>query len=632
MRAVSALKAALQSDRRSLRWKLPWLFALSAALTVAAFGIFAYGSVRSLALDAATTRLQSALSQIRTITELGVVNQLSSLRVAANNPAIIAALRSDRRISDSAVAALQVLKGVSDSSVVVELIDSTEKLRYALPPTAGLPGEPRQLDVPAFAAVGPLYQRDGNVFFESTVSVSASGGVVGWIRVVRQQRHGVNANIAARLVEGAVLLNGNRDGAMWSESGAARYPFAPGNAGERYLRHGERWLSVSAPIRDAPWVYAVELPERIALAPANALVIPFLVTGLLIAILGALLGERVSRRITAPLGDLMTATEAIARGDRSVPLVAIERADEIGRLARAFQTMANSVASARERLEAEVDARTGELTSVSGRLRVLHAELEKSEKFATLGRLSGNVGHELRNPLGVMSNIAYLLDTLPDASDKLKDYARVLREQVRVSDRIISDLLDRARTGAAVRSAVNVTSLLAAIVKRAAIPDSIRVEQKYAIPLPCVVLDRDHLAQILWNLMTNAVQAMNGVGTLTIAATYGEGRLRIEVRDSGTGIPSADVERIFEPMYTTKAHGNGLGLSISRAFARSSGGDLFVEPTASGACFVVDLPAPLAPEEPLDDLAVMDFDSLLTMVERTPIRVHSDTPPRLESV
>jgi hypothetical protein len=85
-------------------------------------------------------------------------------------------------------------------------------------------------------------------------------------------------------------------------------------------------------------------------------------------------------------------------------------------------------------------------------------------------------------------------------------------------------------------------------------------------------------------------------------------------------------------MYTTKAHGNGLGLSISRGFARSSGGDLFAEPTDRGACFVLDLPAALAPEEPLDDLAVVDFDSLLTMVERTPIRLHRDTPPHLESV
>ena len=114
--------------------------------------------------------------------------------------------------------------------------------------------------------------------------------------------------------------------------------------------------------------------------------------------------------------------------------------------------------------------------------------------------------------------------------------------------------------------------------------------------MPPVALDRDHVGQIVWNLISNAAQAIQGhlkrPGTITVGAHVSDGRLRIEICDSGPGLAESEVERIFEPMYTTKVHGVGLGLSISRAFARASGGDLFVSTTSgTGACFVLDLPA-----------------------------------------
>jgi signal transduction histidine kinase len=621
----------LHPDRRSLGWKLPWQFALTAALTVAAFGLFAYGAVRRMALETTATRLESVLSQVKTIVELGVVTQLNDLRTAARNPAVAAALTNgDRPISDSALATLRRLKGVSDSTVVVQLVDRQGNVRHVLP--LGNTTQPDTVTPPPYAVIGRMYERAGAVFFESSVSVPVGRDTVGQIRVIRQLRNGVNRRIVANMLDRAVLLTGNASGTLWGDTGQIDYPATSHAATNRYLRNGERWVSVSAPIRDTPWMYAVELPERIALAPAHAIVLPFVVSGLLIAFLGAFIGHRVGRRITTPLADLTTATEAIARGERNVSLVAVDRLDEIGRLARAFRSMAESVAGARDRLEAEVDARTGELSTVSGQLRVLHEELRESERFATLGRLSGSVGHELRNPLGVMSNVVFLLDTLPEASDKLRDYARLLREQIRVSDRIISDLLDRARFGAPVRSAVDVARLLDDTLMRADIPDSIRVDRRIAA-MPKLVLDRDHVTQILWNLVRNAVQAMDGdPGVLTVTTTWSDKRLRVEVRDSGDGIAAADNERIFEPMYTTKAQGIGLGLSVSRAFARANGGDLSLVPGDGGACFVLDLPAEPAPDE---SDATRDPAAGLQPTMKNPAtsRVRRDSPPpRLESV
>ena len=616
MSALSALTAALRIDRHSLRWKLPWLFALTAVLTVGAFGVFAYGHARALAIDTATTRLRSTLSQVRTVSELGVANQLTSLRTVGYDPEIVKALRTGR-VSDSATSALRTLKGVSDSSVVVELIDRKGTVLKALPDAAGSVGQYRTIDAPLYASIGPMRESNGMVSFEAVISVTSGGDALGRVRVVRHQRQGVNRRMAANLLEGAVLLVGNDDGSVWGPSGPVHYPVIAEKAVQRYLRDGERWLSVATRVPNTPWLYALDLPERVALAPANDLILPFVVTGILIALAGAFVGLTVSRRITNPLGTLTTAAESIARGDRDVRLAAIRRRDEIGRLARAFDTMTSSVTTARDRLEAEVDARTGELSTASARVRALHQELKESQKLASLGRLSGSVGHELRNPLGVMSNVVFLIDNLPGASDKLREYARLLREQIRVSDRIISDLLDRARSGPPVRNVVDVTTLLDEIILRAEVPPSIRVERAFSASIPRLVLDRDHVAQILWNLVTNAIQAMHGrEGCLTVAASVDGDRLRIEVRDSGDGIAAGDVDRIFEPMFTTKAHGIGLGLSVSRAFARANGGDLFAKVTDHGACFVLDLPATVAVDDDFVGPAVSPV-----RLETTPSRV-----------
>ena len=117
---------------------------------------------------------------------------------------------------------------------------------------------------------------------------------------------------------------------------------------------------------------------------------------------------------------------------------------------------------------------------------------------------------------------------------------------------------------------------------------------------------------------------------LTVSARYAAGRLRIEVSDSGNGIAVADLERIFEPMFTTKASGVGLGLSVSRAFARANGGDLTVMPVERGACFVLELPAEVADQGAID--AGSAPQARQAPPKETASRVRRDSPPRLEKV
>jgi signal transduction histidine kinase len=582
----------LTFDRWSLRWRLSWLLLVTAVATVTAFGLFAYRAARTTTLEASKTRLHSALAQLNSLTEPGVAAQVDLLRAASRDPAIVEAIsHPGQPLSEAAAASLRRLQGPSQAASSVELRTADGAVVY---PAAGTntPASSRQsFEFPAEPVIGPLVEVGDFFSFDVDASVVAGGKTIGGLRLTRRLPRNVNRRLTASLLgEQAALLVGNKGGPLWSDTGKVDYPGTPGSEIE-YTRAGAKWESVSSDIKGTPWVYAMEIPERAALAPARALLTPFVITGALIALAATIVGWTLSRRITMPLAHLTAASEAIARGERDVPLVAVERNDEIGRLARSFASMASSVRAVRDRLESDIDARTGELTQAVGRLRELDEELQRSERFATIGRMSGSVGHELRNPLSVMSSVVFLLDSLPDASPKLKDYASLLREQIRLSERIISDLLDRARHSAPVRHTVDVPCFLNDLISRANIPPTVTSERQYPETMPAVTMDRDHVGQIVWNLITNAVQAMHSAGVLQVNATLAGERLLIEVCDTGPGVAAAAYERVFQPLYTTKVQGVGLGLSVSRAFARSNGGDLYVKDhPGKGACFCLDLP------------------------------------------
>lgn len=580
--------------RLSLRWRLSWLLALSTVLTVTVYGFVTYRAAQAAAIDAAHARLRSALVQINTITELGTIQQLDSLKTIAREPAVIAAfLNPDHPLSAEASATLRRLQGTAPNSVTIELVGREGTTLQAIPASAQAMRPAPSFNPPPEGAIGPLFESGGVTAFQSGIALPDAGGAI----VVTRRLSASNANrrITENLLgEHSALLIGNQDGKLWNESGTVQYPGQSGTA-TRYVRGGTIWLSEAAYVKGTPWMNAVEIPEHVALAPARALVMPFLIAGALIALVGAFIGLRVSQKITTPLADLTAATEAIARGDRNVPLATTDREDEIGRLARAFAKMAANVSAVQNHLESEVDARTGELSIAVEQLRRLDAELRQNERFATLGRLSGNVSHELRNPLGVMNTVTALLDDLAETSPRVKQYAQLLREQIRLSERIINDLLDRARSDAPILSTVDVAHLLDETISRADVPESIKVERHYQSPLPPVTIDRDQVGQIIWNLLTNAIQSMQSVPgkphTLAVRASVDPQRLRIEVADTGAGVPEDALDRLFEPMYTTKSGGVGLGLSISRSFARANGGDLTLSPVpGGGACFVLDLP------------------------------------------
>ena len=254
-----------------------------------------------------------------------------------------------------------------------------------------------------------------------------------------------------------------------------------------------------------------------------------------------------------------------------------------------------------ERLEEMVDERTKEL-------RDAQEQLVRREKLAVLGQLAGGVGHELRNPLAVISNAVYYLNmVLSDADETTataREYLEMIASEVRNSGRIVSDLLDFSRTRSPEREETAISELVAQVLEKQPPPEKVEVTTRIASDLPPVFVDPWQIEQVLVNLVTNAYQAMAEGGRLTIVADLIEDDsiripqsairnrlIRIRVSDTGCGIPEENMGKVFEPLFTTRTRGIGLGLALSRNLVEANGGRIEVESeVGKGSTFTVWLP------------------------------------------
>ena len=207
------------------------------------------------------------------------------------------------------------------------------------------------------------------------------------------------------------------------------------------------------------------------------------------------------------------------------------------------------------------------------------------------------MGHELRNPLGVISNAVYYLKLIqPDASDKVKQYHHILESEVQTATKIITDLLDFARVKYVDREALAASQLAAEILQRHPAPPNVTIVQDFDASLPRLYADQDQMMQVLGNLLVNAYQAMPEGGQLTIGgehAVRGEKTgVAIHMIDTGVGIPPENMEKIFDPLFTTKPRGIGMGLAVCKKLIEANNGHIEVQSEpGQGSTFTVWLPA-----------------------------------------
>jgi len=238
-----------------------------------------------------------------------------------------------------------------------------------------------------------------------------------------------------------------------------------------------------------------------------------------------------------------------------------------------------------EHLEEMVEQRTKEL-------RDAQEELVRKEKLATLGQLAGGVGHELRNPLGVISNSVYYLKMkLKDADEKALRHLDILRMEVERANKIVTNLLDFSRTRLPSREEGDANDIVKNVLASIEIPGNISVETQLDETLPRILLDPDQIQQAFQNIISNSVQAMGGGGKLRIKTGIRGKFAEIMFEDTGEGIAKENLSRIFEPLFTTRTKGIGLGLAIVKSLVDGHEGQIEVKSeVGEGTTITVKLP------------------------------------------
>lgn len=240
-----------------------------------------------------------------------------------------------------------------------------------------------------------------------------------------------------------------------------------------------------------------------------------------------------------------------------------------------------------EALEEKVQARTQQLLAAQ-------EALVRREKLSLLGQVADTVGHELRNPLGVMNNAVYFLQTvLADADETTQEYLGIIKEEIADAERIVSDLLDAVRTKPPHAETVALASLIHLALRKCEVPPAIHVSVNIPETLPALHVDPAQMHQVFWNLITNSVEAMPEGGELTISAheNPAERTVTVSIQDSGCGIAAADQGKLFQPLFTTKARRIGLGLVVVKNLTAINGGSVAMTSALDKGCtFIVTLP------------------------------------------
>jgi signal transduction histidine kinase len=318
--------------------------------------------------------------------------------------------------------------------------------------------------------------------------------------------------------------------------------------------------------------------------------------------------------LTRPLRRITAVAERIADGDASASGdLELERRDEVGRLASAFDRMLRRLFGQQQRIDAlnaDLEKRLGELGETNAaladrieELRRTQAQLIVSDRRSSVGTLAAGVAHEINNPLTfVVANVDFLAENMPaGVSADVKSALAEAKEGARRVQHIVRSLKTFSRTGERdERVALDLVGPLDAALHMA----SSEIRQRARLvrelrPVPCVLGSEVQLGQVFLNLLVNAAQAIapGAVGNNQVRVsswTDDDGSAVVEVSDTGCGMSEETRARLFVPFFTTKAvgAGTGLGLSIAQGIVHAHGGKITVESEPGrGTSFRVILPA-----------------------------------------
>jgi C4-dicarboxylate-specific signal transduction histidine kinase len=298
-------------------------------------------------------------------------------------------------------------------------------------------------------------------------------------------------------------------------------------------------------------------------------------------IVALLMGVLLTRGITVPITRMTSAMAALAKGDTTVEAPGVGRGDEIGAMAASLQVFKESI----------IERQTA------------RAELAHVNRVATMGQLTASIAHEVNQPIAATVSNAQAglrwLNRQPPDLDEVREALACIAEDGKRAGEVIAGIRDFMKKAPPRKDRVELNGAIREVIeltRSEAVKNDVWVQTELTDGLPLIQGDRVQLQQVMLNLIVNAVEATSGVGDgsreLLISTKKAEtGGVRVAVRDTGPGLTPAALEHLFEPFYTTKPSGLGLGLSICRSIIEAHGGRLWASANVPrGAVFQFTLP------------------------------------------
>jgi signal transduction histidine kinase len=619
----------------SLETKLPIVIGgLFAVLLLAALAV-THIELRVSAVGAGTERLARVAGQLAGLVDASTSSRARLLESIASDPAVGALLTGASDDEAAAEARLERLRAVSDSGLPIQLrstqgtiVLETGTHRRTEAPAA----EPLVEQAPDAPAWGPIHVERGRAVYWTSAPVNANGHVVGYI--LQQRRFGSreSGELIEQLVGSQIeiyLVGG--PGAPWVgvDGSIARVEPIPALDSVFAVAWGaeeQPYHAVATGLQNG-WTLLAAMPLQQMLARTREVTRRLLWFALLLLVSGGVAAWIVSRSVTAPLQRLSMAADAIAAGDYT-RRTGIDRSDEIGRLARSFDTMGGQVERSHEQLDQrfrEAQTLAGELEAANQRfadaLRDVEAARGEAQQASRVkSEFLATISHEIRTPINAMVGYTDLMDmgiggTL---SSQHREYLERIRRSGDHLTALVNDVLDFAKIESGqmrfmrdVRSAPAMMHEARSMLQTAI--DAKRIRTRMSCAPDAVFLgDGQRVKQILINLLSNAIKFTPERGSIDLTCDHRTSRSLtaadgvtahdwtcFTVRDTGIGIPADQLEAIFEPFvqgasgYTRPHGGTGLGLAISRSMARLMGGDISVESRpGAGSSFTLWLPHP----------------------------------------
>ncbi len=333
-------------------------------------------------------------------------------------------------------------------------------------------------------------------------------------------------------------------------------------------------------------------PERINRKMQKVLWTSCIPLGIIIVLVGIGVTYFIASGVVKPVEHLVKITDKVASGDLEQK-VEISSKDEIGMLASRFNEMTKGLKQLMDEKEGvmlelkslneELSLINSELVRKNEQLHDTQEQLVRTEKLAAVGTLASGVSHELRNPLSVIKNAVFLLKRklskkkTPDIDEKALQFLDIMDKEIDRSSRIINDLLGFTRVAKPTRIRSDIRIVINDALSRVKIPEHIQLSKNLKSNLTKIMIDANQIGQVLINLIDNACQAMQEDGKLIISTRKSNGFVEIEIGDTGCGISSKSIKKIFDPLFTTKPKGIGMGLAVCHEIIEKHNGTIDVK-------------------------------------------------------